>query len=125
MHPPEGGWHKCFPAWSVKRIDWEGAWSPHERNETPVEVVKQLGHLESMTWADLLTRSNGKHHAIETWKIVKEAQDRLVALKLDDLDEIVSLRLSGKHRVFGFLHEHVYYVLWWDPEHEVCPSVKG
>lgn len=31
-------------------------------------------------------------------------------------------RITAKERVWGLLVEDVFYLLWWDPEHEVCPS---
>lgn len=38
------------------------------------------------------------------------------------LDDVVSLRLSGPERVFGYLDNGVLVLLWWDPIHQVCPS---
>ena len=38
------------------------------------------------------------------------------------LDDVVSLRLSGPERVFGYLDNGVLVLLWWDPLHQVCPS---
>ena len=58
------------------------------------------------------------------YKLCSHAQKRLVEMKLDDVDEVHSLRLSGVHRVWGILTENVLTLLWWDPNHEVCPSLK-
>jgi len=38
-------------------------------------------------------------------------------------DALVSLRLSGKERVWGILQENALLLLWWDPGHEICPSI--
>ena len=43
-------------------------------------------------------------------------------LKLDDIDEIYSLRLEGKLRVFGLRELNCLRILWIDREHEICPS---
>jgi hypothetical protein len=57
-------------------------------------------------------------------KLIKEAQDRLTEISLDDLDELTSLHLTGKGRVWGIIDQGVMNLLWWDPEHQVCPSHK-
>ncbi|MDX1890113.1 hypothetical protein [Mycolicibacterium sp. 050158] len=53
-----------------------------------------------------------------------DAISRLVELELDDQTEIARLRISGKRRLYGFLAEggQDFYVLWWDPNHEIWPS---
>lgn len=43
------------------------------------------------------------------------AQARLKELRLDDFEQVVSLRLSGQERVFGIQDRRVLSLLWWDP----------
>lgn len=87
-----------------------------------VELFTQgkLRHLESRTWADLKTNSGS--HEIPTQDLCKEAQDRLVDLRLDDQDSVFSLRLDGTHRIIGIRSGASLKLLWNDPGHEVCPS---
>lgn len=40
-------------------------------------------------------------------------------MKLDDVEEVVSLRLTGAQRLWGYRILAVFHVLWWDPEHKV------
>jgi hypothetical protein len=47
---------------------------------------------------------------------------RLQELSLDDADCIHRLRLSGPKRIYGFLIDDVFHLLWWDPDHAVFPS---
>jgi len=37
-------------------------------------------------------------------------------------DALYSLRLSGKLRLWGVRDRSVLQLLWYDPEHQVCPS---
>ena len=46
------------------------------------------------------------------------------ALQLDDWEELYSLRLSGRSRVWGLKEAGIFWILWWDPNHEICPSYK-
>ncbi len=64
------------------------------------------------------------NHSINIGTITSAARQRLDAIGLG-LDEVVSLRLSGAERVFGYLDNGVFVLLWWDPDHQVCPSFKG
>lgn len=78
---------------------------------------------ETMTWKEI--RAAGKdHHSISVSRLVKAAQDRLLELELDDTDELFSLRISAKKRLFGIVDRMIFRVLWWDAEHEICPSHK-
>lgn len=87
------------------------------------EVRAKLGQFETMTWSEILLDSKKQNHLVEIEKIIPPAQTWLERNKIL-LDKIVSLRLSGQERVWGYLAEHgVMVVLWWDPEHEVCPSI--
>ncbi|MEM9019318.1 MAG: hypothetical protein AAGC44_02045 [Planctomycetota bacterium] len=64
------------------------------------------------------------HHEISLDRLSREACKRLEQLAFDDLDSLFSMRLSAKKRLFGVRKEPYFYVLWWDPDHKVCPSKK-
>lgn len=89
---------------------------------TLLEVMERLGNFEGMTWTEI-EQSTGSH-PISKNLLIKSAQDRLIEIKQDDVDELFSLRVNGKARIWGIREEHVLRVLWWDPEHQVCPSEK-
>ncbi|MFE3626760.1 hypothetical protein [Streptomyces goshikiensis] len=52
------------------------------------------------------------------------ALDRLSAMGRELMPSIHRLRLSGTQRLYGFVDGNTFHVVWWDPEHEVYPSVK-
>ena len=52
------------------------------------------------------------------------AQKRAAEIELDVFDGLWELRLGGKQRIWGLLDGHVFYIVWWDPDHQVCPSTK-
>ncbi|RKZ46349.1 MAG: hypothetical protein DRR00_24365, partial [Candidatus Parabeggiatoa sp. nov. 3] len=53
-----------------------------------------------------------------------EVLKRLAEIHQDDIDELFSLRLSGKERLWGILDNHILKILWWDANHDVWPSKK-
>jgi len=86
-------------------------------------IYPKLKELEHLTWYEIITQKNkrerSKHHAIEKIKLNKKAQERLIELKLDDYDELFSLRLSGGERIWGIREFNCLQILWWDANHEV------
>jgi hypothetical protein len=85
------------------------------------EVREKLRYFESMTLSEILGRNN---HLVPVSQLCKDARDRLAQLRLDDLEELLSLHLTGIKRVWGILEHNVVILLWWDPEHRICPSLK-
>ncbi len=89
-----------------------------------LELVQELCHFETMTWAELSKavgdkRSGNKHHLIDVTACCKNAQDRLAAIKQDDVDQLFSLRLRNKLRLFGIRSGRVLRLIWHDQEHTV------
>jgi len=113
------------PSWRVSLLEMVEpfGWHKIERGKWQ-EVISKLRNFESRTWSEILIQSKKQNHAIPVWKIEKSAQDRLAELNLDDIDELISLRLSGKERVWGIMYDGILKVLWWDPNHLVCKSSK-
>ena len=85
------------------------------------EVIEKLHEYEDKTWAQILETGS---HPIEVHKICKEARDRLVEIERDDIDELMSFRLTGPNRVWCDKKGHVMRILWWDAEHKVYPTPK-
>lgn len=92
-------------------------------------IMKKLVSFEGLTWAEIQAasggRRNGTNHHFEPVAILsKEAQKRILELKLD-IDEVFSLRLSATERLYGIVDDGVFYILWYDPIHEITPvSIK-
>lgn len=110
------------PAWNFHLMDFDGPWSPVSMDQRLlVYVIRKLSEYESMTWGAI----EGAHsHAIDVWQIGKQAQNRLIELRQDDIEELFSLRLSGRERVWGIRDGRILKLLWWDPEHQVYPVRK-
>lgn len=109
-------------SWRFAKADNAGpfAWS-NLSDEIYREVLEKLHSYEGMSHNEI---DNSGSHTISISKLSKEAQDRLTEIKLDDLDEIMSFRMNGKARVICRPSGSLMRVLWWDPEHQVCPAPK-
>jgi hypothetical protein len=55
-----------------------------------------------------------------------EAQNRLEALGLDDVDELFRFQLGNEPRLWGVIDDDgIFYPVWWDPRHQVYPTDPG
>jgi hypothetical protein len=107
--------------WSFAVLDNDGpfAFSKCESLQKLIEILFWKQGAERMSFQDIF---RGGSHEIELHKLCKEARDRLQEISLDDLDTLLSFRLTGKNRLWGIREQNVIRVLWWDPEHLVCPA---
>jgi hypothetical protein len=115
---------RARPVWRVSSIDWGGpfGWSGLSDPGLLRELIERLRAFESMSWTSV-EQSSGSHN-VAVDRLCKEARDRLADLQQDDIDELFSLRITGRRRAWGFREAEVLRFLWWDPEHKVCPSLK-
>jgi hypothetical protein len=112
------------PAWQFNEIDWNGPWGWHQLEANKwQEILTKLGHFETRTWADI--KSDGNNHTVDIQNSPNpEVLKRLTEIHQDDIDELFSLRLSGKERLWGILDNHILKILWWDMNHEIWSSKK-
>ena len=82
------------------------------------EVMNKLSNLETMYEKDI----DQNNHFIKIQALSPEAKQRLRKTEFDDVDKIHSIRISGSRRVFCVHEEGCFPILWYDPDHKVCPS---
>ena len=129
IHPPksknepreEPHQENPYPAWQFRAMDMEGDWGWEGQEINFLEIRIKLANFESMKWLEI---EGPKSHFVKFSSLSKKAQKRLKKLKYDDIDELFSLRLSGKERLWGIREGSIFKILWWDPTHEVCLSIK-
>ena len=83
--------------------------------------MEKLYEFECKNWDEI--RRSGSH-PILIGDIAKAARDRLRVLRMDDVDELMSFRISGTQRVWCLQRLNIMKILWWDPDHKVCPATK-
>jgi hypothetical protein len=123
VHQEEHPWARTNPSWRFRQIDLCDPFGWHHLgHETYVGILAKLTAFESMTWSEILIGANKQNHQVEVWKLEKAAQDRLKEAGYPEIEELVSLHLGGKQRVWGKMQGTVLHILWWDPDHQVCWS---
>lgn len=74
-----------------------------------------------MTLSQLREAGN---HAVLQSDFAPEAKKRLEELRLDDLEKLWSFRVGARGRFWCIKDQNIYALLWWDPNHQVCLSLK-
>ncbi|MCA8975189.1 MAG: hypothetical protein KDC98_10725 [Planctomycetes bacterium] len=112
------------PSWRFALLDHEGpfGWNNLTERQTTQKIVERLAKFEGMTWTQIMQGTGSHNVALD--QLSSDAQRRLRAISLDDVDQLFSLRVEGRPRVWGILDASVLSIIWWDPEHLVCPSNK-
>lgn len=115
------------PAWQFNRCDSDHArwgWNKLSAEDRWAIITTSLAAFERMTWAEIRKQAGGKgegkgtnHHSLAIEGFCKEARDRLRELRLDDLDELFSLRLANRTRLYGVKEGRVLRFVWHDPFH--------
>lgn len=118
----EFDYHHAKPVWRFQYLDHDAYGFDAADSDAITSVVQALGQFESMTLPELFNGHPGKHYEVETAH--DNIKSRLADLGREDETRVSRLRLAGKPRLYGFLRENVFYVLWWDPKHQLWPSEK-
>lgn len=107
--------------WKVARIDDNSQWGWNQITcpDFLRNIWEKMHNFETMTWGDILGRD---HHEIPVSNIIRQAQKRLEELGHDDEEILVSFRITGRKRVWAIRSGAEAFLLWWDPNHEICPS---
>lgn len=109
--------------WRTDEVEHDGPFGWHTIGLPLLfcDVIPKLQNFETMKWAEI---EGGSSHFVDTDQLCDEAKTRLQEINKDYLDRLFSLRLTGTQRIWGYRELATFKILWWDPEHQVCPSPK-
>lgn len=89
------------------------------------DLLEHLRQYESKTIGELV---GGSFSEFKSYNNFAECPNRAATNRLAELydapDSIARFRLSSTKRLYGFLVDNEFHLLWWDPNHEVWPSRK-
>ncbi|HEV3158311.1 MAG TPA: hypothetical protein VGZ00_13285 [Candidatus Baltobacteraceae bacterium] len=111
------------PSWRVDKmrvIDPFG-WHIVTRTEMLL-IIEKLKFYEEKTWRQILVDERYHNHPIPRNELGRAAQECLDEVWQGGVDEVFSLRLNNKSRIFGIMNMGAFHLLWWDRDHSVCPS---
>ncbi len=111
------------PSWRVSLLETCDPFGWHKADGNKlIEIQQRLANFEPLTWKEMFTQRSGKYaHPIAINELDKKARDRLTERKIDDVEQLICLRVSKKERIWGVLDNGILNLIWWDPEHQVYP----
>lgn len=106
------------PAWTFANSD-QNMWAfaeEHIGEAIWTEIMPRLKALETQTWSEILVRDKKQNHSLDLNDLNKIAQNRLAARYIE-AESLISLRVTGNHRLYGYMTGRVFNVVWYDDEH--------
>lgn len=116
------GFFDWNPSWSFSRCDFDHEFWSLNNSDIINDIIPKLSNFEKLKWKEII-QDKEHNHWIYSNKLIKAAQDRINE-KNWCYDQLFSLRLGGKMRLFGHIENGIYYIIWYDENHEICPSNK-
>ncbi|MBF2761689.1 MAG: hypothetical protein ISN28_15760 [Ectothiorhodospiraceae bacterium AqS1] len=114
----EGRW-----PWRIER-DWCKNRNPAKDGDCDIRSL--LRQMSLLTWAEITRQRTGgkdrrkKHHPQALDSLVFDARKRWQELEREE-DELFRFRGNGKLRLWGFRQVATFYIVWWDPTHDIYP----
>ncbi len=117
------------PVWRFEKAEVTGSRWSLDRIRDYDFIITKLISFERMTWREICrqTHDMGKSssHFLSISAMTKEAQQLIEECQYQEYEgSFFSLRLDNKQRLIGILTEGVFYILWYDQNHEVALSNK-
>ena len=121
-HIAQGGdpdhYYTESPAWVFSNADKE-KWAFTKEGVGDIfwdEIFPYLSELERKTWQEILVTEKKKNHSIELNGLNACAKKRLADLHIE-AESLISLRLTGNKRIYGFMTGRAFSILWFDANH--------
>jgi hypothetical protein len=93
-------------------------WQPDEI----LDLVRNLKKIEKHTWSQI--KGQGSRHRGDTvgcgYKIINNLPSLPEGVSEDH--KISEMRICQRKRIFGFRMNSIYYIVWFDRDHSICPE---
>lgn len=119
--------------WTAREVDHEhaGLWDWDLSPKETADLLDLLSGVSKLVWREVKEmkfnskrRTRALHHSQPVESICAEARRRLDEIGRGDQEEVFRLRHGNTIRVWGVLEGPVFSILWFDRDHQICPSEK-
>lgn len=117
--------------WCITKADQEDEWSWGEKRaweqaEWDDVINPPFDEFAKLTWREVDTHSSDKghkmHHGHEISDLLQEAQQRWKNLDYEQYDTVFRFRIGNTGRVWGFILQAHFHIVWWDRYHNIYPT---
>lgn len=132
VKPPSGSTIQETPIWRFDKLDRDGkfAFDLSRSDFKHMEVLQKLIEYGNMKWAEIDRQQHDqfgkkKHHYLSLGSLSSEAAARIRAKQLEEDTELIfSFALQNRLRIIGIREKAEFHIVWYDPNHEFCPSTR-
>ena len=96
---------------------WDSISDAHLRS-----VFKMLCEADKSAWEAMAGDGMGQIKSIPVGNLSSSAKRRLQEIQRDDEEWLHEIRLGSRPRMWGIRRQGIFHILWWDPNHRVCPA---
>lgn len=112
-------------SWRVNRLQMVDPYGWHELSPVEVGRIRQkLSEFETMTWNEIFTLGKKRNHSIPIVELRCPKAKKWLNANMPDHTELWTLRFSGTERVWGVFAEGAYLIVFWDPNHQIMPTLR-
>ena len=118
-----------YPCWNFQHmdLDYAGEWDWNLRDDERSQFFEFIKQMQALTWGQIkamTAKGHHRNHDMETWKLCKDARDRLSDIGLGEQERIFRFRVERAVRIWGAFvgDNHEFYLIWWDRYHAVYPT---
>ncbi|MGL6564829.1 hypothetical protein [Aeromonas dhakensis] len=117
--------------WCDTKADLVGSWSWGElrawqQSEWDQIIGPPFEQFRKLTWREIdeLSSDTGHkmHHGHDVGDLIVEAQERWLDLNLEEYESVFRFRIGNTGRVWGFIVQAHFHIVWWDREHSIYPT---
>ena len=83
------------------------------------KIIQALQSYEGCTWHEVREKKHCHPWGVDA--IPRECAKRLAQRQID-VEQLYQISLGNKPRIIGYKDRGVFYLMWWDKDHEFCPT---
>lgn len=112
-------------AWRVNRIQMVDPYGWHVITSEQINHIREkLSDFETMTWHEIFTVAKKRNHRIPVCNLRCPKARQWMKMNMPDQTELWTLRFTGAERVWGIFGEGAYQIVFWDPSHQILPTLQ-
>lgn len=120
-----GGFNHIFACWRLQRLQLVDPYGWHQLSAEQLLYIRgKLVEFEAKDWNQIFVVEKKHNHSIPVGELDCPHAREWLRRNMPDQDQLWTLRLSGKERIWGVLREGVFHLIFWDPEHRIKVAAK-
>jgi hypothetical protein len=110
--------------WRVKRVQVVDPYGWHDLTASDLVYIRsKLSEFETMTWNEIFIDGKKWNHSIQISQLRCAKARKWLRDNLPDQLELWTIRFNNRQRVWGIFGEGAYQIIFWDPTHQIMPTL--